>query len=142
MGQMQPREFITLLAVRGPGPLIARAQQPGKTLTVGFLGSGTASTGGRWADAFVRGLRELGWIEGRTVVIDTAGLGRNERVGDLADALVGPSAQRIRSQQFDLQSNRVHADHAQRRLPNGLPLKPYPILRSRPSASFPAAVRA
>ncbi len=63
------REVITLLggaaAVR---PVGARAQQP--TMTIGFLGASTPSAWSRWAAAFVQRLRELGWVEGRTVAIE------------------------------------------------------------------------
>jgi putative tryptophan/tyrosine transport system substrate-binding protein len=50
-------------------PLRARAQQAGKLPTIGFLGSDAA--GWRvWTDAFATRLRELGWIEGRTIAIE------------------------------------------------------------------------
>src|SRR5262245_23087749 len=50
-------------------PLAARAQQPGKVPTIGFLGADAA--GWRpWTDAFVGQLRKLGWIEGRTIAIE------------------------------------------------------------------------
>src|SRR5215472_7316007 len=51
-------------------PLAARAQQPGKLPTLGFLVSGTPSTHGPWVAAFIQRLRELGWIEGRTVAVE------------------------------------------------------------------------
>src|SRR5262249_46824371 len=63
------REFITLVAgAAAAWPLMARGQQ--KLPTIGFLGS-TA----RWAEsprdaALLERLRELGWIEGRTVAIE------------------------------------------------------------------------
>jgi hypothetical protein len=67
------RAFITLLAGAAAWPLVARAQQPAKLPTIGFLGSQTPSTAGQWVAAFVQRLRELGWIEGRTVGIDFVG---------------------------------------------------------------------
>jgi putative ABC transport system substrate-binding protein len=52
---------------------------------IGFLGASTASAGNQWAAAFVQRLRELGWIEGRTVVIEYRWAeGRNERVAEIA----------------------------------------------------------
>jgi len=65
------REFITLLGgAAAVWPLAARAQQSGKLPTIGILGSGTPATQGHWYAAFVQRLRELGWIDGRTVAIE------------------------------------------------------------------------
>jgi hypothetical protein len=47
--------------------LAARAQQPRKLPTIGFLGVGAPSNWSGWTDAFVQRLRELGWVEGRTI---------------------------------------------------------------------------
>src|SRR5262249_15228697 len=67
----------------------ARGQQPAKVPIIGFLGASTASTGNPWAAAFVQRLRELGWIEGRTVAIEYRWAdGRNDRVPELAADLV------------------------------------------------------
>jgi len=62
---MKRREFITLLGGAVAWPLAARAQQPAKLPTVGFLGATTPSAQSQWTAAFVQRLRELGWIEGR-----------------------------------------------------------------------------
>jgi putative tryptophan/tyrosine transport system substrate-binding protein len=67
---LQRREFITLLGGAVAWPLTAGAQQSGKVPTIGFLGTTTASAWGPWTAAFVQRLRELGWIEGRTVTIE------------------------------------------------------------------------
>src|SRR5262249_61619185 len=83
------REFITLLGGTAAWPLAARAQQPGKLRTVGFLGGSTASAQSEWTAAFVQRLRELGWIEGRTVAIEYRWLeGRSERAAEIADGFV------------------------------------------------------
>jgi ABC-type uncharacterized transport system substrate-binding protein len=63
------REFISLLGGAAAWPVAARAQQPAKLPTVGFLGS-NASAWSPWTAAFVQRLRELGWIEGRTIAIE------------------------------------------------------------------------
>jgi putative tryptophan/tyrosine transport system substrate-binding protein len=66
---MRRREFITLLGgAVVTRPLAARAQQPAKLPTLGFLGTVTQST---WpVDSFARRLQELGWIDGRTITVE------------------------------------------------------------------------
>jgi putative ABC transport system substrate-binding protein len=86
--KMKRREFITLLGGAAVAwPLAARAQ--GKLPTIGFLGSTTPSVGDRWFAAFVQRLRELGWIEGRTVAIEVRWAeGRAERFAEIAAEFV------------------------------------------------------
>jgi putative ABC transport system substrate-binding protein len=68
---MQRRAFITLLGTAIAGwPLAARAQQPARLPTIGFLGPSTAVAWERLLAAFERRLQELGWIDGRTVAIE------------------------------------------------------------------------
>jgi len=83
---MRRREFMTLLGGAASGrPMVARAQQPGKLPTIGFLGAGTPSGWSHWVAAFVERLRELGWIEGRTVAIEYRWAeGRDERYTEIA----------------------------------------------------------
>jgi putative ABC transport system substrate-binding protein len=67
----------------------ARAQQSGKLPTIGFLGGGGPISQRAWVDAFVGRLRELGWIEGRTVAIEYRwGEGRAERYAEVAAEFV------------------------------------------------------
>ena len=87
---MKRREFITLLGgAAAAWPLAARAQQPGKLPTIGFLGASTPSAQSQWVAAFVQRLRELGWIEGRTVAIEYRWAeGRTERFAEIAAEFV------------------------------------------------------
>ena len=87
---MKRREFITLLGgAAAAWPLAARAQQPAKLPTIGFLGAATPSATGPWTAAFVQRLRELGWIEGRTVAIEYRWAeGRAERFAEIAAEFV------------------------------------------------------
>src|SRR5450830_1366452 len=88
---MQRREFITLLGgAAAAWPLTARAQQPAKLPTIGFLGAATSSVASQWVTAFVKRLRELGWIEGRTVAIEYRWAeGRDARYAEIAAEFVG-----------------------------------------------------
>ena len=52
-------------------PLAARAQQVGKVPKIGYLSPGSASPGPlAYHDEFQRGLRELGYVEGRNIIIE------------------------------------------------------------------------
>src|SRR6516165_2682460 len=87
---MRRRDFITLL--RGAAvawPVAVRAQQSSKLPTIGFLGPTTPSAQAQWIAAFLQRLRQLGWIEGRTVAIEYRWAeGRNERFADIATEFV------------------------------------------------------
>jgi putative ABC transport system substrate-binding protein len=87
------REFLTLIGGAAAAPMLAplavRAQQSLKMPTIGFLGPGTSSGQAQWVGPFVNRLRELGWIEGRTVKIEYRwGEGRAERVPELVAEFV------------------------------------------------------
>jgi putative ABC transport system substrate-binding protein len=85
---MRRRAFISLLGGAATWPLAARAQQPGKLPIIGFLGANPSIESQRVA-AFVQRLRELGWIEGRTVSIEYRWAeGRSERYAENAAELV------------------------------------------------------
>ena len=83
--KMKRREFITVLGgAAAAWPLAARAQQPALP-TIGYLGTATPATQGQWAAAFVQRLRELGWIDARTVVVEYRWAeGRDERFAEIA----------------------------------------------------------
>jgi putative ABC transport system substrate-binding protein len=68
---MRRREFMA--AISGAAviwPFAANAQQLTEVPTIGFLGQLTPSAMSKWTVAFVQRLRELGWVEGRTVAIE------------------------------------------------------------------------
>jgi putative ABC transport system substrate-binding protein len=68
-------------------PLAGEAQQAGKVWRIGYLG--TAPSPPHVWEAFLGGLRELGWVEGQTIVIDQRNAeGQYERLPDLAADLV------------------------------------------------------
>jgi putative tryptophan/tyrosine transport system substrate-binding protein len=88
--QLKRRDFITLVGgAAAAWPLAARAQQPGKLRTIGFLGQSTRSAASEWVAAFVQRLHELGWNEGRTVAIEYRWAeGREERFAQIAAEFV------------------------------------------------------
>jgi putative tryptophan/tyrosine transport system substrate-binding protein len=82
------RDFVILLG-SATWPLAARAQQPGKLPTIGYLGTAAASAWAPWTAAFVQRLHELGWIEGRTIAIQYRWAeGRPERWAEIAAEFV------------------------------------------------------
>src|SRR4029453_18241202 len=65
---MRRREFITLLGgAAAAWPLVARAQQAANIARIGYLVFRAPISAD---DAFLKGLAELGWIEGRNIVIE------------------------------------------------------------------------
>jgi putative tryptophan/tyrosine transport system substrate-binding protein len=88
MSGMKRREFI--LALGGAAavwPLEARAQQTSPM--IGFLGPASASAMSAWTAAFVQRLRELGWVEGRTIVVEYRWAeGHSERYSEIAEEFV------------------------------------------------------
>jgi len=71
---MRRREFITLLGgAAAAWPLAARAQQPDQMRRIGVLTAGSAADdpdGQARGAAFLQGLQQLGWTDGRNIRID------------------------------------------------------------------------
>jgi putative ABC transport system substrate-binding protein len=90
MFDMRRREFMALLGgAAAVWPLAARAQRPGKSATIGYLGSSSASAQASWVAAFTQRLHQLGWIEGRNVAIEFRWAeGRSERFDEIAAEFV------------------------------------------------------
>ena len=84
--KMKRREVITLLGgAAAAWPALAKAQQTAKPPTIGYLGPNSRLLDGQRLSAFVQRLRELGWIEDRTITIEYRWAdGRNEHLADIA----------------------------------------------------------
>jgi putative tryptophan/tyrosine transport system substrate-binding protein len=84
------RQFIGALGGTALAwPLAARAQQPGKLPTIGFLGASSTSAWNHLVAAFAQRLGELGWADGRTVAIEYRWAeGRYERFVEIAAEFV------------------------------------------------------
>jgi putative ABC transport system substrate-binding protein len=84
------RTFIGRLAVGlFAAPLAARAQRAGKVYRVGMLETIPAAQNTANLDAFRRGLRDLGYVEGQNLIIEYRSAdGRAERFPELASEMV------------------------------------------------------
>lgn len=68
---MRRRAFITFLGgATAAWTVVARAQPSHSVPRIGVLLLGTPASFAPRVQAFVEGLRDLGYVEGRTVVID------------------------------------------------------------------------
>src|SRR5947209_10442488 len=67
--QMRRRDFIILLGGAAAWPLAARAQQPAIP-TIGWLDFESPGAARESIPAFKRGLAEIGYVEGRNVVVE------------------------------------------------------------------------
>jgi putative tryptophan/tyrosine transport system substrate-binding protein len=86
---MRRREFIAGLGGAAAWPVVARAQQPATTVpVVGFLNLAPASAWVDEVEAFQAGLRDLGYIDGKNIVVDFRWADTIEQLPELAAELV------------------------------------------------------
>ena len=86
---MKRREFITLVGGVAAGLPFAPRAQAAKLPTVGFLGPLSQSTQAEWTAAFAERMREHGWIEGRSIVIEYRWAeGLSQRITEIAAEFV------------------------------------------------------
>jgi putative ABC transport system substrate-binding protein len=80
--------LLALLAY-GAAPIVARAQQAGKVYRIGYLSTPNRDSVKNGLDAFLRKLRELGWVEGQNLIIEYRWAeGKVDRLPGLAVELV------------------------------------------------------
>jgi putative tryptophan/tyrosine transport system substrate-binding protein len=83
------REFIAGLGGAAAWPLVARAQQPAMPPVIGYLDTASPAEVRPYLTAFLRGLREAGFAEGRNVAIEYRWAeNQNDRLPALAADLV------------------------------------------------------
>jgi len=78
------RDTLPFILALCAAPPITRGQQPGKVYRIGWLTSMSMAASQAWTE-FVRGMRELGWIEGQNFTIENLFYeGRSERLPAIA----------------------------------------------------------
>src|SRR5262245_38184270 len=78
--------LLSIAAVWAP----IEAQQPPKAPRIGFISGSTPAGVATLVEAFKQGMRELGYVEGKTFVLEARyAEGKFERLPDLARELVG-----------------------------------------------------
>ena len=83
---MKRRDFIMLIGCAALArPVAAQAQRPAR---IGFLGFGTAAATADRVEALRAGLRDLGYLEGKNIVIDFRWAEVVDRLRELAAELV------------------------------------------------------
>jgi putative ABC transport system substrate-binding protein len=85
---MRRREFIAALGSAAAWPVVARTE-PSKIARIGFLNLAPASAWAEEVAAFQTGLRELGYVEGKNVVIEFRWAETVKQLPELANELVG-----------------------------------------------------
>jgi putative tryptophan/tyrosine transport system substrate-binding protein len=81
--------FLNLCGMLFALCLFAEAQQPAKVPRIGLLSPFSPSATALWHQAFLQGLRDLGWVEGKNISIEYRyAEGRRDRLPDLVADLV------------------------------------------------------
>jgi putative ABC transport system substrate-binding protein len=87
---MRRRHFIMLLGgAAAAWPLAARAQQPAKVARIGFLGLAPAAAWAAPIEALRTRLHDLGYVEGKNIVIEWRWAENVNQLSELATQLVG-----------------------------------------------------
>src|SRR6516165_2286338 len=86
---MRRREFIAGIGAAAGWPLVVRAQQARHVPIIGYVAPTNPLIPSRSTGAFLQRLRELGWIEGQTITIESRwAAGRPERLDEIAAEFV------------------------------------------------------
>jgi putative tryptophan/tyrosine transport system substrate-binding protein len=86
---MDRRRFLLTSLAGALGPLIAEAQSAGKVWRIGYLDQGSEANNRLYVDGLRQGLGDLGWVEGRTMIIESRfAEGKTDQLPRLAAELV------------------------------------------------------
>jgi putative ABC transport system substrate-binding protein len=81
--------FVASRPAEGQQPAKTPAQHSAKIPRIGYLAAGDPSSAGRTVEAFRQGLRDLGYIEGKTILFEYRfAEGKQDRVPNLVKELV------------------------------------------------------
>src|SRR5262245_24228337 len=84
------KRLLWLLTLLLLAPVTSVEAQPGKVVRIGFLGPNSAASNAGRMEALRAGLRELGYVEGKNLIIESRWAdGNYDRLPDLARDLVG-----------------------------------------------------
>ncbi len=93
MGLVQRRDFLIAVSALFAAPLSAETQQPSKVARIGYLAPNAPNVNPRLFEAFRRGMRDLGYVEGGNLVIEfRSAEGKAQRLPVLAAELVALKA--------------------------------------------------
>ena len=85
---MRRREFIAFIGIAAAFPIAGYGQQAAVPV-IGFLGAESPAISQHFLDAFRRGLREHGYVDGQNIILEAQWAdGRSERFPELVDELV------------------------------------------------------
>ena len=86
---MKRRELLVMFSSAAAWPLAANSQRTAKVPRVGWLSPGSGTSDENYFASFRDGLRELGWVLGQNIAIESRWAeGKFERLPDLAAELV------------------------------------------------------
>ena len=86
---MNRRAFVAGLGSAAAWPVVARGQQARQLPIIGYVAPTNPQVPSRSTSAFLQRLRELGWIEGQTITIESRwAAGRDERLDEIAAEFV------------------------------------------------------
>jgi len=88
MSRGQRREFLLAAGALVAAPLASFAQQQGKVWRIGFLGFAPASAWASQIEALQAGLRDLGYVEGKNIVIEFRWAAKVDQMPEFAAELV------------------------------------------------------
>ena len=78
---MNRRAFVAGLGSAAAWPVVARGQQARQLPIIGYVTPTNPQVPSRSTSAFLQRLRELGWIEGQTITIESRWAAGRQRLG-------------------------------------------------------------